>query len=364
MVYSSEMELKEQVDLYLKAKQEYYAGGNPIMSDAEFDRLEEHIRSIAPNHPALAIVGSLYNKENTVKHVAPMLSTEKALDKEALFKWASKHSKKLVATTKLDGISMSLHYVDGILVDAATRGDGEFGTDVTAKVRSVVPNAIEYTGEVYIRGEVCISWKQFDELNYYLERKGEDTLANPRNGVSGIVVGEELVRADKLQFCTFIGYEVVRKDFSTFDDKLKWLESQGFAIPEYRVLEFTDSKADAENWDKRRSSIEYPIDGIVYRVSSEERFKELGHTSHHHRGMVAYKFPPDEAIVEVTEIKWSPGTQDISPVVHFNPTQLEGAVIRKASGHSVKNLIKLKAVPGSKVRLVRSGGVIPLLKPL
>lgn len=352
------------VELYLKAKEAYY-NSRPIMGDAEFDLLEESIRERQPDHPALSLVGApLRRGEHTVAHVHPMLSMDKALDAQALERFMRRaEPTPVVATAKLDGLSCNLEYKDGILICSATRGDGEKGTDITAKTRHVsnVRSAVGFGEHAHIRGELVMSFQRFDELNVLLQATRREPLSNPRNGAAGIL-NEDAVDPEKLAFVEFVAYDVVGPEFATYTEKLDWLEANGFRTPARDRC--NQAAASAAHWAQVRSAYPYPIDGVVHRLDDEAKFQEMGHTSHHFRGAVAYKFPPDTAVVTVREILWSPGTQDISPVVHFDPVQLDGAVIRKASGHSVKNLIHLGAVPGAKLLLVRSGGVIPLLKRL
>jgi len=350
---------------YLMAKDAYY-NDIPIMSDSEFDELERQIESIDANHACLQMVGhKIRATDKEVKHEQPMLSTDKALDKEALLNWGGRHqNEEFIGTAKLDGAACDLHYRDGVLAAAASRGNGTMGSDITAKARHIVPNTIDVPGEIHIRGELVISFDKFETLNSVLAARGVDTMSNPRNAATGIVITEDALDLEKLACVQFVAYKVLGVDLRYYSQELGWLRNEGFLRPFSTTTVLKALKNDAERWDKFRAGYEYPIDGVVYRVDDGDLFEELGTTSKFHKGAVAYKFPPEETIISVQEIVWSCGTRDITPQVHFAPVLLDGAVIRSAGGHSVKNLIDLGAHPGERLRLVRSGGVIPWLQKL
>ena len=168
---------------YLRAKDAYF-NDVPIMSDSEFDALEKRIAETHMDHPCLQMVGhKIRATDKEVKHSQPMLSTDKALNKEALLNWGKRHTnEEFIGTAKLDGAACNLHYKDGVLVSAASRGDGTLGSDITAKARHIVPNIIAAEGEVHIRGELVISFDKFETLNSMLAARGVDTMSNPRNG--------------------------------------------------------------------------------------------------------------------------------------------------------------------------------------
>lgn len=348
---------------YLRAKDSYYNTGTPTMSDADFDDLEQRIRAVDPNHPALSMVGHQTNAREKVPHVSPMLSTEKALSVPELTSWvASRGSPDLVATAKLDGISAELRYKDGILERAVSRGDGEVGADITAKLRFVVPNVLQDKRSVRVRGEVVLTFRQFDELN----RKLPAPLANPRNGAAGLV-NESGVFQDKLQHLRFRAFEFFldndQDNEGTYAKELEELSAMGFDTPTWSLLAARDAKTIAEEFDKLRISADAPWDGVVFRVNSKQMAQSLGRTATFWKRSVAWKFAPDVATVWIDRIEWSRGTRDISPVVVFAPISLDGAVIQRAGGKSPRQLVELGAFPGAQVELRRSGGVIPWLQP-
>jgi len=362
----SKITMQILVSDYLMAKDAYY-NDVPIMTDSEFDALEKQIESINPLHACLDMVGhKIRATDKEVKHSIPMLSTDKALDKDALLNWGNRHGNiYFVGTAKLDGAACDLHYVEGVLNSAASRGDGTTGSDITAKVRHIVPNTIECKDEIHIRGELVISFERFDKLNSMLENKGIDKMSNPRNATTGIVITEDALDIDKLRCVDFVAYRVLGIETDRHQTELQFISGLGFEIPDISICSsLAGLKLDAEKWDAARADYKYPIDGVVYRVDEEAVFERLGTTSKFHKGAVAYKFPPEETIITVSEIVWSCGTRDITPQIHFSPVLLDGAVIRSAGGHSIKNLIELGAFPGERLRLVRSGGVIPWLQKL
>jgi len=362
----SNINMKDLVSEYLRAKDAYY-NDISVMSDSEFDGLERQIESIDPNHPCLQMVGhKIRATDKEVKHSVPMLSTDKALDKDALLNWGNRHGEiDFVGTAKLDGAACNLRYYSGVLTEAASRGDGTMGSDITAKARHIVPSVIDIPGEVNIRGEMVISFDKFERLNEILAERDTDAMSNPRNAAAGIAITEDALDLEKLACVSFVAYRIIDGEEKTlFQKELISLSKLGFEVPDTSICSLKGLQTDSEQWDKARASYKYPIDGVVYRVDNEEIFEQLGTTSKFHKGAVAYKFPPEETIITVSEIVWSCGTKDITPQVHFPPVWLDGAVIRSAGGHSVKNLIELGAYPGERLRLVRSGGVIPWLQKL
>lgn len=369
----SDLTFADAVAKYIRAKDAYY-NSVPIMTDAEFDALEEGIRGVAPDHPVLKQVGIKVKSGTKVALPFPLLSTQKAMTKPELTGWADRLCKVLksgentffVGTEKLDGVSCLLTYVEGVLVQATTRGDGLVGQDITAKARSIVPpvlvsESLQIPPVVYVRGELVISFENFEKWNKLLESQGEEVAANPRNAVSGLISADNTLDTQKLSLVSLVAYELRGFDCIPFNQQLTNLQTLGFETPEYTwsVGPFFLSK-DAAEWDKSRAASKYPLDGVVYRVDAEEDFQEQGVTSHHFKAAIAYKFPAMEAITTIRGVEWSLGTKEISPVLLVDPVLLDGAVVRRVSGHNIRNLIGIEGFPGSTIKVVRSGSVIPL----
>ncbi len=357
------LNLNTLVEKYLRAKDAYY-NAVPIISDEEFDALENQIQNLDPNNPALLVVGYSVKDADKVEHTVPMLSMEKAMKEVDLLKWIEKRKKSdstsFVATNKLDGMSCELRYKNGVLEQAITRGDGAIGRNITAKLRYIVPNALLYKLTISVRGELLMSKSNLEALNKTLD----EPLSNPRNGVGG-VINEDAIDPEKLKYVEFKAFESLHaEDFkcATYQQNLELLSSLGFSIPHYRVVQTDAVKAAISHFTMLREQDDMLWDGVVFRVNDLIYANELGKTAKFWKRAVAYKFPTEMTTVTIKEIEWSIGTQAITPVAIFEPVFLSGANISRASLKSVKNMIEVGAYPGATVNLVRSGEVIPYIQ--
>ena len=366
-----EPKIKELENLILEHKKLYYAG-TPKISDQEFDALEVKLSKLKPDSFVLRMVGIQDFKADFI-HEIPMLSNQKCLTDEELYKWLQSMARQgyvdFSASEKMDGMSCSLHYKDGHLVRAVSRGDGIKGTDITAKVSTFVPRLlnIDFTGE--IRGELVMSFDNFAKLN----EMSAEPFTHPRNAVVG-VINDDALSEDRLKLVGFKAFRVItdsKNDVSSpwFDEPdtiatdLAVAERLGFNTVWHTEFSLCGSIEDTvspilRNFESFQEE-GYPKDGVVIRVLYNEDFEFLGTTSHHPRGATAWKFKASEVVVEIKDIEWSVGTSDISPVAVFDPILLDGAVVQKASLKSVKNMVDLGIIVGSRVKIRRSGGVIP-----
>lgn len=367
--------LRDKLALYLRAKDAYY-NKTAIMPDSEFDDLEAELLQACPDHPALSAVGHATNSMEKVVHESPMLSMEKALTTEALLAWCDSRFADMgnfhyVYSAKLDGLACELRYKQSALIQAVSRGDGEVGADITAKLRYIAPaflqGLVPWSGR--IRGEVVMPFAGFEAIN-----KTEPTpIANPRNGATGLI-NESAIRPDKLRHLKFKAYEMLPdedREAETYWRELCALRSLGLEVPRSTVRQ---SLPQGPGWQwehvlavtkwfiEQRATAEEAWDGVVARVNDNVEGARLGRTAKFWKRAVAWKFAPEEATIQVTGIEWSQGTTDITPIVLFHPVSLDGAVIGRASGKSVKNMMDIGAFPGAKLKLVRSGGVIPWLQ--
>ena len=356
----------------LKHKKLYYAG-TPVISDQQFDALEVELGQIKPDSFVLKMVGIEDFKADFV-HSVPMLSNQKCLTDEELYKWLSSMVRQgfteFSASEKMDGMSCSLHYLDGQLQRAVSRGDGLKGTDITAKVSTFVPRIlnVDFTGE--IRGELVMSYANFDKLNVM----STEPFTHPRNAVVG-VINDDALNEQRLQLIDFKVFRILNntqndvnspwfKEPDTIATDLAIAERLGFKTVWHS--EFSVDFNDIEDvvspilrgFEKEQKE-DYPKDGVVFRVLYNSDYDSLGNTSHHPKGATAWKFKANEVIVEIKDIEWSVGTTDISPIAVFEPILLDGAMVSRASLKSVKNMIDLGIIVGSHVVIRRSGGVIP-----
>ena len=356
----------------LEHKKFYYAG-TPKISDQEFDALEVELSKLKPDSFVLKMVGIQDFKADYI-HSVPMLSNQKCLTDEELYKWISSMVKQgytdFSASEKMDGMSCALHYEGGRLVRAVSRGDGVKGTDITAKVSLFVPRIlnIDFTGE--IRGELVMSFENFKKLNSI----SAEPFTHPRNAVVG-VINEDALSEERLKLVAFKAFRVLTD--SKNDVFSPWFEEEdtiatdleiasrlGFETVFHREF-YTSSSTIEEVVNPILRGFEsiqeedFPKDGVVFRVLYNQDFDYLGCTSHHPRGATAWKFKANEVVVTIKNIDWSVGTTDITPIAEFDPILLDGAVIQKASLKSVKNMVDLGIIVGSRVKIRRSGGVIP-----
>jgi DNA ligase (NAD+) len=361
-------DLDHRLALYLQAKDAYYNGSQAIMSDSEFDDLEQELQREVPDHPALKLVGAKIRDTAKVPHLTPMLSMEKALDRPVLQSWLASRLRDfpgatVVATPKLDGMSCELRYVAGLLTQAVSRGDGHAGVDITAKVRHCkgVPAFHPAGWTCRVRGELVLTYQDFDDLNATLP----EPLANPRNGVVGLL-NEAALLPDKLRFVTFRAFEYDHPTAPTYLADLALLKEHGFhslALEAYLLTSLADLDSLLNLFEAARPHANTTWDGVIFRLNDAPHALAAGRTEKFWKRATAWKFPPDVVRVTVRSLEWSLGTRSLSPVAVFDPVTLDGAVIRRAGGKSLKNLVALGAYPGATLELRRSGGVIPWLQP-
>ena len=359
--------VKQLENQYLEAKRLYYEG-NPIMNDWDFDQLEEKLKELGSD--VIHIVGTQHEKE--IKHLSPMLSLQKiqVLDTEKLpiekfNSWISscKHNSILEATPKFDGSSCNLIYIDGNLNTALTRGNGKTGTDITEKMKLIIPNKINIQGIVEIRGEVIIKTNLFNE-------KYSKDYKNPRNFVAGIL-GRDETSTDIIKDFDFIAFEyrvhntTLYQDYTHGDKPIKTLSSNGFIIPEFYQVFTADQFSELffKMLQFRKNSI-YGLDGYVIKYPNEFR-NQIGETDHHPKWATAIKFPPTEMITTIKSIAWNIGqSSEFKPIGVLEPIELDGTTVSNVALHNIGNIIKHGLFPGAKVTIVKSGDIIPIVKDI
>lgn len=299
--------IKELLDY---AAYEYYEG-RPIMSDEQFDRLCD-----IHNYKKVG-----YIVTDGVPHLYRMYSLKKVFSyDEVPFEVID-----CAATPKLDGAAVSLLYSDGVLQLALTRGDGRIGKDITDKLRCLVPSEIVGIGTCQITGEVVAP--------YHIE--------NSRNYASGALNLKSLEEFSSREV-TFFAYGIEPSERNTYTEDMEYLKAQGFKTV------FTD------NTD------EFPKDGVVLRLNNNEEFRSLGHTSHHPRGAVALKERKEGVVTKLLDVKWQVGKSGVvSPVGIFEPVEIEGATISRATLHNISYIQELGLEIGCNIEVVRSGDIIP-----
>lgn len=333
------------VSILNEASDKYYNTGNPIMTDAQFDarlsdlkQLEEEMGFIFANSPTQNVGYKVLTELNEVTHSHPMLSLEKCHTVEELIKFAN--NKELVASIKLDGLTCSLTYKDGVLVRAETRGNGHVGSDITEHVKQFlnVPLKISQTDTYIIDGEAIITNEDFAEINK------NDEYKNSRNLAAGTlsVLDTSLVAKRKLRF---YAWDVIEGGGNNLKDNLNRARELGFDVVPSWVATKLDPKTLQGVIDyvfEFAKDEELPCDGVVFKFNNIEYGKSLGATSHHFRNGIAYKAKDEEAETVLKDIEWSCGKSGIlTPVAIFEPVELEGTTVERASLHNVSVMYDL-----------------------
>lgn len=339
---------------------EFYYSGNPIISDDEYDALEEELRNLDPTNYTLEIVGSSSNT-NKMKHDKKMLSLEKKYEKDELISWISNNH--VVATKKIDGVSCSLIYENGKLLLAKTRGNGSFGEDITDKCYWIpsIPKTLKRNGKFEIRGEIFCSFKKFEKLGERMVLLGEDMPTSPRNIVAGLIG-----RKEKIFLCNFLDfqafdivqkYDLFQNEFEIFD----FLQENKFNIPDVELIT-NDEKLDSflDKIYKFISNGDFQIDGAVFTFNNFSLHHELGETGHHPKYKMAFKFKSEAKDAILEDIEWNISRNGIyTPVGIIQPTDLSGAIVTRVTLHNLGNVINNNLKAGDLIKVIRSGEVIP-----
>jgi len=367
----------------------YYEHDAPEIPDAEFDALlrelsqleEQHPDLITPDSPTQSVGGSATVTFSPVEHRVPMMSLDNAFTPDEVSAWggrlqrridelgASAESVGLVAELKIDGLAVSIRYEGGVLVQAATRGDGRVGEDVTANVKTIsgIPHRLpKGSPEVLeVRGEVYMSISAFEELNAAQVEAGEKTYVNPRNTAAGSLRQKDaaVTAGRNLSFWSYqLGEVVGGPELAEHHQIFDFLGGLGFPVnPEVKVLRgLADVDSHLMHWQKHRHDLDYEIDGVVVKVDDLSLQRELGFTSRAPRWAIAYKFPPEERTTKLIDIQVSIGrTGRATPFAQLEPVFVGGSTVEFATLHN-QDQVALKDVrPGDTVIVRKAGDVIP-----
>jgi DNA ligase (NAD+) len=365
----------------------YYVHDSPEISDREYDKLLEQLQKLEQDHPDLVTPDSPTQRvggrpaEGFIKvvHSRQMMSLDNSYNIDELRAFdercrrlAEGRPLDYVTELKIDGLSLSLQYADGLLVRGVTRGDSRTGEDVTQNARTIrsVPLRLKSKGKpidsnIEVRGEVFIPRNVFEKTNAERAEAGESLFANPRNAASGAIrqLDSRLVARRKLDMFVyelFVGGG--RKPFATHWQALEWLQAAGFRVNPHRtvcetideVIEFANKK------EKLRDDLDYEIDGLVVKVNSTALQDEFGATAKAPRWAIAYKYPAGQASTKVLDIKVQVGrTGALTPVAHLEPVQLAGTTVKRATLHNEDEIKRLGVKIGDWVMVEKSGEVIP-----
>ncbi len=362
----------------------YYVENNPVISDQEFDFLMHELQDLEARHPELfdpnsptQRVGSdLAGEFQTVVHTRPMLSLGNTYNRGEVADFWQRVSEGLMGEPfqiccelKFDGLSISLHYEDGQLVRAVTRGDGTQGDDVTANVRTIrtiplrLPAGGNYPRQFEIRGEVLMPWSSFDRLNAERERAGEPLFANPRNAASGTLKSKNSSTVAERGLDAYLYY--LLGDGIPGDGHYQNLEaaaSWGFKVSkDMRLVDSLEGVYDyIDYWDKERRNLPVATDGVVLKVNSLAQQKSLGMTAKSPRWAIAYKFQAEQAETTLRQVVFQVGrTGAVTPVANMDPVQLAGTQVRRATLHNADVMAALDLHVGDRVLVEKGGEIIP-----
>lgn len=360
----------------------YYQKSQPEISDAEFDRLLERLKTletenpdlIAPDSPTQRVGGRAEGFKPFV-HRVPLMSLDNSYDiddlkafDERCRKLADGRAFDYVAELKIDGLSLALHYANGFLTAGATRGDGFTGDDVFSNVRTIRTIPLKLKGDVpervEVRGEAFLARSQFARINDELKEKGEKTFANPRNAASGTLrqLDSAIVAARRLDLFPYDVLSGAAKMFATHWEMFEFLAEAGFHVNPHRrkcedveaVIEFCNAM------QAKRDELDYDIDGVVVKINSTRLQEEFGATNKAPRWAIAYKYPALQATTRLNEIHVQIGrTGALTPVAYLEPVLLAGTIVARASLHNEDEIKRLNVKIGDWVLIEKSGEIIP-----
>jgi DNA ligase (NAD+) len=364
----------------LRHERLYYVEARPEITDAEFDRMMSELASIESHHPDLATADSPTRRVGgepaqgfaTVEHAIPMLSLENASSWEEAEAWRARVVRALgeepsgyVAELKIDGLSISLRYEDGVLVRAATRGDGFRGEDVTDNVRTIrsIPLRIPESSPLEARGEVFYPRSAFRKLNAEREAAGEPMFANARNTAAGTIrLLDSRVTAKRGLAAWMYSIAESRKLPATQAETLERLRALGLPTHPHwrRCATFEEVRTAVERWESERADLDFETDGVVVKVDDRGLQAELGSTSKSPRWALAFKYRAEEATTVVRGISVQVGrTGTLTPVAHFDPIVLAGTTVKRATLHNYEDLARKDVRVGDTVVVEKGGDVIP-----
>lgn len=369
--------MNELVSLLNQYAKEYYTQDNPTVSDSQYDQLyrelveleKQHPENILPNSPTHRVGGLVLEGFEKYQHEYPLYSLQDAFSKEELIAFDKRVKAEFptaayMAELKIDGLSVSLTYVNGVLQVGATRGDGNIGENITENLKRVhdIPLYLDQSLDITVRGECYLPKESFEAINIEKRANGEQEFANPRNAAAGTLRQLNTGIVAKRKLATFLYQEASPTQKETQDDVLKELESYGFSVNHHRLISSSMEKI----WDfiqtieKDRVSLPYDIDGIVIKVNSLAMQEELGFTVKAPRWAIAYKFPAEEKEAEILSVDWTVGrTGVVTPTANLTPVQLAGTTVSRATLHNVDYIAEKDIRIGDTVVVYKAGDIIP-----
>ena len=385
------MSLQQQIDTLRqdlrRYEYEYHVLDNPTIPDAEYDRLFHQLKALEAAHPELITADSPTQRVGAkplsgfaqIRHEIPMLSLDNAFSDEEFYAFVKRIEDRLIhlpepltfcCEPKLDGLAVSILYVNGVLTQAATRGDGTTGEDITANIRTIRNIPLQLLmdnppARLEVRGEVFMPHEGFERLNQQALEKGEKTFANPRNAAAGSLrqLDPKITSKRPLVLNAYgIGIAEGVDLPNTHYDRLQWLKSIGIPVnPEIRLCNGTNEVLDFyRDIQNKRSSLGYDIDGTVLKINDIALQEKLGFISKAPRWAIAYKFPAQEELTRLNDVEFQVGrTGAITPVAKLEPVFVAGVTVSNATLHNGDEIERLDIAIGDTVVIRRAGDVIP-----
>ncbi len=361
--------MKELVALLNKAGRAYYQEDREIMSNREYDELYDELCALEQEtgitladsptiHVGYEVVSELVKEE----HSSPMLSLNKTKDVEELAAWLGDQDGLL--SWKMDGLTVVLTYRNGVLEKAVTRGNGEIGEVITNNARTFknIPGRIPYTGELVVRGEAVIKYSDFARINETIEDV-EAKYKNPRNLCSGTVrqLNSRITAERNVYFFAFNLVEVADVDFhNSMEERFRWLGQMGFEVVEYQRVNQASIRDAVQAFAGRIETNDFPSDGLVLLYNDIAYGRSLGTTAKYPRDSIAFKWADELAVTHLRYIEWSPSrTGLINPVAVFDPVELEGTSVSRASMHNISILESFELGIGDEISVFKANMIIP-----
>lgn len=369
--------MKELVELLNRYATEYYTSDNPSVSDSEYDRLyrelveleKAHPDQVLPESPTHRVGGKILDGFEKYSHQYPLYSLQDAFSREELDAFDARVRKELddvtyICELKIDGLSISLTYEQGLFVAGATRGDGSIGENITENLKRVkdIPLTLPEKLDITVRGECYMPRASFDQVNQSRQENGEPEFANPRNAAAGTLRQLDTAVVAKRNLATFLYQEASPSTRDSQEKVLEHLEQLGFVVNPRRLLAHRMD----EVWDfiqevgRERDQLPYDIDGVVIKVNDLAGQEQLGFTVKAPKWAVAYKFPAEEKEAKLLSVDWTVGrTGVVTPTANLTPVQLAGTTVSRATLHNVDYIAEKDIRKDDTVIVYKAGDIIP-----
>ena len=363
--------MRELVSILNQASRAYYQESREIMTNQQYDdlydelsALEEETGVVMASSPTVNVGYEVLSDLVKETHPERMLSLDKTKDQDQLVSWLG--DQRGVLSWKLDGLTIVLTYRGGRLYKAVTRGNGQVGEVVTNNAKTFInlPLSIDFKGELVLRGEAVISYEDFEKINRNIADESSK-YKNPRNLCSGSVrqLNNQITAQRRVRFFAFSLVSAEGETFGTRHEQFEWLEKRGFQVVEYSMVEASGLKDELLSFERRIEKNPIPSDGLVLVYDDIEYGRSLGATSKFPRDSIAFKWRDELKETTLREIEWSASrTGLINPIAIFEPVELEGTTVSRASVHNVSVMRELKLGVGDRISVYKANMIIPQIR--